>query len=222
MKSTSSSPAPITVGLLSAWDPPAPCSPYGHPAAHKAVLGLRQATQPPAAVSRRRRNHQASREGFVLGQLGESHRRWHGNPRLSVGRHQSIDGAMEQHRLLDAESLQLGEHPLCLPKGVAEEHRRPVRRAAPPVDDFTGHLRPALPAVDGKAKGGFADEDVGLYGLKGFAAGVGAALVVAADQPALSGPPVGSGRCRARVLPSERRPERRQCGSGPRSPPATD
>ena len=93
---------------------------------------------------------------------------------------------MQQHLLLHPQPGQFRQHPLGLAEGVAEQQRRPIRGAAPPAHDLGRHRRTALPAVDRQAECGLADQHIGLHGLKGRAAGVGAPLVVAAHQPALA------------------------------------
>ena len=93
---------------------------------------------------------------------------------------------MQQHLIVDAEPMQFRQHPLRLSEGVAEQQRGPIRRPPPPVHDLLGHGRAAAPAVDGQPEGGLGDQHIRRNGLKGGAARVGAAFVVAAHQPAFT------------------------------------
>ena len=82
--------------------------------------------------------------------------------------------------------MQFGQDPLGLAEGITKEHRGALGAGLPPVADFGGHLGTGRPAVDRQAEGGLADQHIGAHRLKRRTAGVGIALEVAADQPALA------------------------------------
>ncbi len=99
---------------------------------------------------------------------------------------QPLQRAMDVDRVVEPHAAQLGDHPLRLAQRIGTDQHTAFGLGAQRGEELVDLVGGFGMAEDGEAEGRFGHEHVAFDRAKGFAGGIGAALVIARDDDALT------------------------------------